>query len=310
MPDLSPADLIARERRACAKIAEVVAERDWSDTQTARAIAAQIKQRGREGTGSYMVEQLPYESGIETLRALFHGDELVDYSGNWLFLSTSGVHGSYRTLDDIENDAGLLECDQCGSLPEELLEGRQEGDGCPMGNVPMSSCDGRLVPASLFPITVLVVKPRIVQIAYGTILAAREDIPWLRNAVRATRDGVDMSQEGNMPVGTPMGWTPKRPEVVCLCGSTKFRDVFITENRRLTLEGKIVLSVGLFGHHEPDFDWGDVKTDLDGLHLRKIDLADTVHILNVNGYIGESTGNELRYAKRCGRRITYLEPVE
>jgi len=52
------------------------------------------------------------------------------------------------------------------------------------------------------------------------------------------------------------------------------------------------------------------KAKLDELHLRKIDLADEVLILNVDGYIGESTRNELNYAKSKGKKIRFLEEGE
>lgn len=104
------------------------------------------------------------------------------------------------------------------------------------------------------------------------------------------------------------------PEVVTLCGSTRFKDAFISEQRRLTLEGKIVISVGLFGHLELPPDkvekGNEVKDMLDELHLRKIDLANRVHIINVGGYIGKSTKNEIAYASKLGIDITYMEPLE
>ncbi len=50
----------------------------------------------------------------------------------------------------------------------------------------------------------------------------------------------------------------------------------------------------------------DVADRLDELHLRKIDLADEVFILNVGGYIGESTRKEIEYAQRQGKPIKYL----
>ncbi len=49
------------------------------------------------------------------------------------------------------------------------------------------------------------------------------------------------------------------------------------------------------------------KTLLDELHRHKIDLADEVLILNVGGYIGESTAGELAYARRQGKRVRFLE---
>lgn len=101
-----------------------------------------------------------------------------------------------------------------------------------------------------------------------------------------------------------------RPQIVCLCGSTRFMDAFHAAGWQLTLDGCIVLSVGVCKHAE---DHGgealgqDVADRLDELHLRKIDLADQVMILNVGGYIGESTRRELEYARRHGKHIRFLE---
>lgn len=97
------------------------------------------------------------------------------------------------------------------------------------------------------------------------------------------------------------------PEIVCLCGSTRFKDEFVEENERLTLEGKIVLTVGIFGHADDvEFD-DDEKEMLDALHKRKIDLADRVHVINVDGYIGDSTESEIEYAEERDIPVTYYE---
>jgi hypothetical protein len=99
----------------------------------------------------------------------------------------------------------------------------------------------------------------------------------------------------------------KKPKIVCLCGSTRFKQEFIDANRDETLKGHIVLSVGLFGHVEGlDMD-SECKANLDQLHFRKIDLADEVLILNVNGYIGQSTKKEIVYAEQNGKPIRYLD---
>jgi hypothetical protein len=101
--------------------------------------------------------------------------------------------------------------------------------------------------------------------------------------------------------------TVNRPRVVCLCGSTRFREAFESAMRDETLDGKIVLSVGMFGHAEGiDMD-GPVKRRLDELHLRKIDMADEVFVLNVGDYIGHSTLREIDYARAHGKVIRYLE---
>ena len=98
------------------------------------------------------------------------------------------------------------------------------------------------------------------------------------------------------------------PKVVCLCGSTKFKQAFIDANKNETLKGNIVLSVGMFGHEEGIDMSGPIKKMLDQLHLRKIDLADEVLILNVDGYIGEYTKKERLYAIQQKKTLRYLEP--
>ena len=97
--------------------------------------------------------------------------------------------------------------------------------------------------------------------------------------------------------------------VVTLCGSTRFREEFLREQKRLTLAGCIVLSVGLFGHAGDGEVWAEgTKEMLDDMHKRKIDMADGIFVINVGGYIGESTRSEIEYAKRTGKVIEYLEP--
>lgn len=97
-------------------------------------------------------------------------------------------------------------------------------------------------------------------------------------------------------------------KIVTLCGSTRFKEQFFEVQKRLTLEGCIVISVGLFGHSGDDEVWSDgVKEMLDDMHLRKIDLADEIFVVNVGGYIGHSTRNEIAYAQSVGKKVRYLE---
>lgn len=97
-----------------------------------------------------------------------------------------------------------------------------------------------------------------------------------------------------------------RPQIVCMCGSTRFKQTWISENARLTGEGFIVLSVGLWGHHERIEPSPEQKAKLDELHLRKIDRSDWVWVLDVGGYCGESTTREIAYAKDHGKPVRYL----
>ena len=99
-----------------------------------------------------------------------------------------------------------------------------------------------------------------------------------------------------------------KPTVVVLCGSTKFKQEFLKAQEDLTLKGEIVISVGFFDHADKWHFSPGQKAELDELHLRKIDLSDGIFVINVGGYIGESTSSEIKYSKQAGKKITYLEP--
>ena len=97
-------------------------------------------------------------------------------------------------------------------------------------------------------------------------------------------------------------------KVITLCGSTRFKNEFMETQKRLTLEGNIIISVGLFGHSGDVEVWTEgTKEMLDDMHLRKIDLADEIFVINVGGYIGSSTKTEIEYAEKTGKPVRYLE---
>ena len=97
-------------------------------------------------------------------------------------------------------------------------------------------------------------------------------------------------------------------KIITLCGSTRFKKEFEEQNKRLTLEGNIVISVGLFGH-SGDIITEDQKIMLDEIHKRKIDLSDEIFIINVGDYIGSSTWNEIQYARKHNKPVKYLFPT-
>lgn len=109
---------------------------------------------------------------------------------------------------------------------------------------------------------------------------------------------------------------PEMPTIVCLCGSTKFRDAFMRANYQETMAGKIVLSVGFF-MHSPETWYSAVsgqtvgctpeqKIKLDELHKRKIDLADEILVLDIGQYVGQSTMSEINYAVAHNKPVRYL----
>lgn len=142
---------------------------------------------------------------------------------------------------------------------------------------------------------------------------------------RASGSFDNRSKRGHaLDVVKPEGWQPpdvvgalsgklkiQRPTVVCLCGSTRFYEVFQKANYQETMAGRVVLSVGFYLHcseqaHGQVMGCTDEqKAALDELHLHKIDLADEVLVLDVGGYIGSSTQRELEYASRNKKRVRF-----
>ena len=119
--------------------------------------------------------------------------------------------------------------------------------------------------------------------------SARTDAVFFRNELEVNTDEMDY-------------------KIVTLCGSTRFKEQFMEVQKRLTLDGCIVISVGLFGHSGDEEVWKPgTKEMLDDMHLRKIDMADEIFVINVGGYIGESTRREIAYAERTGKKVNYLE---
>lgn len=122
------------------------------------------------------------------------------------------------------------------------------------------------------------------------------------------KDGLEINLKG-WPDLLRKEKTTSNTKVVCLCGSTKFKQEFIDANRDETLKGHIVLSVGLFGHIEGLDMKSECKVELDQLHFRKIDLCDEILVLNINKYIGRSTRKEIDYATTSGKKVRYKEDV-
>ena len=98
-----------------------------------------------------------------------------------------------------------------------------------------------------------------------------------------------------------------RAKIIALCGDTRFKKQILEQQKRLTLEGNVVIS-DVFGHScddkvcEPD-----VKEIQSQPNLQKIDMADEIFVINIDGYIGEITQREIDYATRLSKLVRYLE---
>lgn len=109
---------------------------------------------------------------------------------------------------------------------------------------------------------------------------------------------------GFTPLPPALGLRPRRPRVVCLCGSLRFQELFAAERRRLTKLGMIVLA--------PEAVDGELtsarREALGELHLRRIDLADEVRVVSEGGYLGAATQREIAYARAQGKRLSSADP--
>lgn len=109
----------------------------------------------------------------------------------------------------------------------------------------------------------------------------------------------------------------KKYPVITLCGSTRFKDEFEKVQKELTLQGYIVISVGLFGHSGDKEVWEGMSEDtltgtkrmLDDMHKEKIDMAESIYVVNPEGYIGSSTWSEISYAWMLGKKIDFMENI-
>lgn len=96
-------------------------------------------------------------------------------------------------------------------------------------------------------------------------------------------------------------------KIITLCGSTRFKNAFEEMERKLTLEGVIVLTVGFYEKID-----GTVLSEnqielLNELHRKKIQMSDGIFVINKDGYIGLSTQSEIEFAKALGKVVEYLE---
>ena len=99
-------------------------------------------------------------------------------------------------------------------------------------------------------------------------------------------------------------------KIITLCGSIKFKTEFMKMQEKLTLDGNIVFIPNFFNTITKDEINSETKKMLDEMHRQKIDMSDEIFVINVQGYIGESTKSEIEYARRNRKRISYLEKIK
>jgi NTP pyrophosphatase (non-canonical NTP hydrolase) len=101
----------------------------------------------------------------------------------------------------------------------------------------------------------------------------------------------------------------ERPEVVCLCGSVRFKQEFLAAHEEEALQGRIVVAPGVFSKADRRQLTDDDVERLHELHRRKIELADEVLVIAPDGRLGESTAGEVEYARSLGKPVRYWKPT-
>lgn len=137
----------------------------------------------------------------------------------------------------------------------------------------------------------------------------RETVPGGTTAAALTGWAAELEALAESRLYAEVG-TVERPRIVCLCGSTRFIEQFATATWVLELQGAIVLGCTLLpmwfcGVRSHFAEATGTKEQRDWHHQRKIDLADEVLVLDIGGYIGESTRNEIAYAATLKKPVRY-----
>lgn len=97
-----------------------------------------------------------------------------------------------------------------------------------------------------------------------------------------------------------------KTNVITICGSLKFKDKMLTLASKMELEGNNVL-IPILPVDDKIIYTKEEIIKLGNMHKKKIDISDEIFVVNVKGYIGESTKSEIEYAKKHGKKISYLE---
>ena len=98
-------------------------------------------------------------------------------------------------------------------------------------------------------------------------------------------------------------------KVITICGSMRFSNEMMKISEELELKQGYAVIQCVYNVKDQKYEGLDIEI-LDKIHRKKIDISDAIYVVNVDGYIGSSTKNEIEYAKILGKEILSLEPLE
>lgn len=96
-------------------------------------------------------------------------------------------------------------------------------------------------------------------------------------------------------------------KIVTICGSMKYKEKMMEIAKELEIKKKYVVIQCVYSNDRFSEDEQQILADL---HYNKIEISDAIYVVNVDGYIGNSTAKEIEYAKKLGKEVMYLEDVK
>ncbi len=93
-------------------------------------------------------------------------------------------------------------------------------------------------------------------------------------------------------------------KIITLCGSLKFKKEMMTVAEKMALKGYCVLTP-VYPVLENMERTEEQLIKLKEAHFKRIELSDSILVVNVNNYIGDSTNLEIEYAKKLDKEIIY-----
>ena len=95
-------------------------------------------------------------------------------------------------------------------------------------------------------------------------------------------------------------------KVITICGSMKFIQEMMEISEKIELQGNVVL-LPIYNPSRPNKESFTIEeiAMLDKMHRERIKISDAILVVNVNGYIGDSTKSEIEFAKSLNKEIIY-----
>ncbi len=97
-------------------------------------------------------------------------------------------------------------------------------------------------------------------------------------------------------------------KVVTICGSLRYADEMKKIAVQLQLEKNYAVIQCVYNSEGVKFQEKEASI-FDKIHRKKIDISDAIYVVNIDGYIGNSTKNEIEYAIKNGKEVIYHESL-